>query len=853
MRIFLGAAPGAGKTFAMLEEGRRLRAEGADVVVGAVSVRGRAETEALLQGLEQCPPPSKAAGSAEAAATDLDVGAVLDRAPGVVLVDDYAGTNSRGSSRWEQVAVLLDAGIDVISTLDIRHLESLSDVVQSITGIREQNTVPDKAVRGADQIELVDASPELLRRRLGEGKIYPSQEEADLALAGDFRTGTLTALRELALLWLAERVDAGLSDYRTLNNIRDSWQTREKVVVGLSGQADGQTLIRRAARMLAGAAGGELHVVHVRTGTDGDELFAGKELELQRRLAQDAGGVFHTVGGEDVAATLLEFARSINASQIILGTSRQRRLAQFGRGIVAKVLRTAGGIDIHLVAQDAARTGSSRRTASLGRRRELPAFALAAGLPPLLQLALDLLPHQQLSTDMLVQLTGIVAVALVGGLWPAVVAAALAGLIVNYFSVRPIGSLSVLDPENVLALLIFLIVAVAVSLVVDRSAKRSKEARLAGAEASILGELSRRAVAEGNSIPDFLEQVREHFQASGAGLWIRRQTGHRKAGDWTLHEYSGAARPEAMTEADSVEQLDGDRILSLTGRELSQDERRLLAAFGAHLLAMLQREELTASQRENLRLAEGNTMRTSILRAVSHDLRTPLAGIKLASSSLRDRTITFGQDEQEELLATIESGADRLDRLVSNLLDMSRITADSVSPLISPTYWADVVGEAIRGNASERLRVLLPDNMPPVDADPGMLERVIANLVENALKYAPESDVVIAGAVGGSGSARIGDMPASELTVVDHGVGIPAEEVLAMFRPFQRADDTTPGTGIGLGLAVAKGFTEAMGGVLLAEPTPGGGLTMVVRLPLSTGAAPTTSPRGHHAGSADSR
>jgi two-component system sensor histidine kinase KdpD len=287
-----------------------------------------------------------------------------------------------------------------------------------------------------------------------------------------------------------------------------------------------------------------------------------------------------------------------------------------------------------------------------------------------------------------------------------------------------------------------------------------------------------------------------------------------------------------------VEQLDGDRMLTLAGKELSQDERRLLAAFGAHLLAMVQREELSASQRENLRLAEGNTMRTSILRAVSHDLRTTLAGIKLASSSRRDKTITLAPEDQDELLATIESGADRLDRLVSNLLDMSRITADSVAPLIRPVYWADVVGEALRGTDSERLRVLLPDNMPPVDADPGMLERVIANLVENALKYAPDSDVVIAGAVGGAGSAKIGDVPASELTVVDHGSGIPADEVLAMFRPFQRADDTTPGTGIGLGLAVAKGFTEAMGGVLVAEPTPGGGLTMVVRLPLSTGAAP---------------
>lgn len=856
LRIFLGAAPGAGKTFAMLEEGRRLRLEGSDVVVGAVSVRGRAETEALLQGMEQCPPPPSGSGEQP----ELDVTAILNRAPGVVLVDDYASSSRSGGSRWEEVAALLDAGIDVISTLDIRNLESLSDVVRNITGVREQNTVPDTAVRGADQIELVDASPELLRQRLGEGRIYPSQEEADLALAGDFRTGTLTALRELALLWLAERVDAGLSDYRTLNNIRDSWQTREKIVVGLSGKPEDQALIRRAARMLTGAAGGELHVVHVRTNSDESELFSGKELELQRKLTRDVGGVFHAVGGEDVAATLLEFARSINASQIILGASRQHSLVRFGRGSgsVAKVLRNAGDIDIHLVAQDVPTRGDVRRAPSkLGRRREIPAFILAAGLPPLLQFALDLLPHQQLSTDMLVQLTGIVAVALVGGLWPAVAAAVLAGLIVNYFSVRPVGSLSVLDPENVLALLIFLLVAVSVSLVVDRSAKRSKEARLAGAEASILGELSRRAVAEGSSIPAFLDQVREHFQAAGTGLWIRRRTGPRDAGGWTLLEYSGASRPDALSDADSIEQLDEDRILSLSGREPSQDDRRLLTAFGAHLLAMLQREELTASQRENLRLAEGNKMRTSILRAVSHDLRTPLAGIKLASSSLRDKTITLRQEEQEELLATIESGADRLDGLVSNLLDMSRITADSVAPHIGPVYWADVVAEALRGTASERLRVLLPDNMPPVDADPGMLERVIANLVENALKYAPESDVVIAGAVGGSGSARIGTIPASELTVVDHGLGIPAEDVLAMFRPFQRADDTNPGTGIGLGLAVAKGFTEAMGGVLLAEPTPGGGLTMVVRLPLSTGAAPgaapATSPRGHHAGSADSR
>ncbi|WP_240721060.1 DUF4118 domain-containing protein [Pseudarthrobacter sp. NamE2] len=476
--------------------------------------------------------------------------------------------------------------------------------------------------------------------------------------------------------------------------------------------------------------------------------------------------------------------------------------------------------------------------AVLGRRRQIAAFVLAMGLPPALQFVLELLPHDQLSTDMLVHLTGIVSVALVGGLWPAVAAAVLAGLVVNYFSVHPVGSLSVIDPENLLALLVFVVVAVAVSLVVDRAARLRKEARIAGAEASVLVELSRRAVAEGNTIPAFLDQVREYFGVDSAGLWVREEVSPGTATQWTLQELSDGPRQTDVSDAGTKLQLDGERLLALMGRDLSANQRRLLSAFGAHLLAMIQREQLVASQRDNLRLAEGNIMRTSILRAVSHDLRTPLAGIKLASSSLRDKNISLTPDEQEELLATIESGADRLDRLVSNLLDMSRITADSISPLIGPVYWADVVGEAIRGTTPERLRVLLPDNMPPVDADAGMLERVIANLVENALKYAPESDVVISGTVGGAGTATIGDIPASELMVIDHGSGIPAGKVMAMFRPFQRADDTTPGTGVGLGLAVAKGFTEAMGGVLLAEPTAGGGLTMVVRLPLSTGVAP---------------
>jgi two-component system sensor histidine kinase KdpD len=376
----------------------------------------------------------------------------------------------------------------------------------------------------------------LLRQRLADGKIYSSREESDAALAGVFRVSTLAALRELALLWLAERVDAGLSDYRDSNGIRDRWPARERMVVGVSGRMEDNALVRRAARMLASAAGGELHVLHVRTSAESRGPQSGKDLELLRRLTADLGGVFHSVGGQDAGSTLVEFARSINATQIIIGSPVRRPLLRSRRSVGTAVLRDAGTMDVHLINHLPRSAGRPGRTPpSLGRRREIPAFVLALGLPPFLQFLLDLLPHDHLSTNMLIHLTGIVGVALLGGLWPAVAAAVVAGLIVNYYSVRPVGSLTVIDPENVLALLIFVLVAVAVSLVVDRSAKLSKEAHIAGAEAAVLGELSRQAVAEGNSIPAFLDQLREHFQATGAGLWTR-QPGPGRTVLWELQE-----------------------------------------------------------------------------------------------------------------------------------------------------------------------------------------------------------------------------------------------------------------------------------------------------------------------------
>jgi two-component system sensor histidine kinase KdpD len=290
-----------------------------------------------------------------------------------------------------------------------------------------------------------------------------------------------------------------------------------------------------------------------------------------------------------------------------------------------------------------------------------------------------------------------------------------------------------------------------------------------------------------------------------------------------------------MDAATTVEAVDGDFFLALYGHQLSARERGLLTAFAGQLRSMLQRQELLASTRTNQRLIEGNVMRTAILRAVSHDLRTPLAGIKLAVSSLRQSDVTFSKEDEDELLETIEDYSDRLDALVNNLLDMSRITGDAVNAHVRPLRWIDVVGPALANVPEDRVRVHIPPNLPAIEGDPGLLERVIANIVENGVKYAPGSSIEVTASVGGTGKALINGFPASELRVIDHGHGVSRDDVDAMFRPFQRLDDAPSGAGVGLGLAVAKGFTEVMGGVLDAEQTPGGGLTLVIRLPISTG------------------
>ncbi|WP_299165534.1 DUF4118 domain-containing protein [uncultured Arthrobacter sp.] len=482
----------------------------------------------------------------------------------------------------------------------------------------------------------------------------------------------------------------------------------------------------------------------------------------------------------------------------------------------------------------------------IGLTRTVIGFILALVLPPLLEWAMFAAGTDFLAVDVLLQLAGVVAVALVGGLWPALLGALWSSLILNYYSTEPFGSLEIADAENLLTLLIFVAVAVSVSLVVGLAARRSREAANASADAATLGELARGVLAAEDTMQGFLHHVRTHFGMAGVALYARGAADDpgRTAGPpkWDLLASDGKLAAISAADGDPPgigTPRDGDAsthvpsglLLVLHGRPLSSREQRLLDAFGSQLAALRQRLELVASTEENRRLAEGNVMRTAILRAVSHDLRTPLAGIKLAVTSLRQQGITFTQEDEAELLGTIETSSDRLASLIDNLLDMSRLTGDAVTAHLGPVHWADVIAAALQGIPSGNVRILLSPNTPAVQADFGMLERVVANIVENAHKYAGGSDILLTATVSGT----IEDFPASELRIRDHGSGVDRDGTERMFQPFQRLDDAGRGTGVGLGLAVARGFTEVMGGQLIAEPAPGGGLTMVIRLPLSTG------------------
>ncbi|MCG7523342.1 sensor histidine kinase KdpD [Streptomyces sp. OfavH-34-F] len=832
LRIYLGAAPGVGKTYAMLAEAHRRVERGTDCVVAFVEHHDRPRTETMLHGLETV--PRREIEHRTAVFTEMDIDAVLERAPAVALVDELAHTNvpgSRNAKRWQDVEELLQAGIDVVSTVNIQHLESLGDVVESITGVRQRETVPDEVVRRADQLELVDMSPQALRRRMAHGNIY-KPDRIDASLSNYFRPGNLTALRELALLWVADRVDEYLQQYRGEHNIRTTWQARERIVVGLTGGPEGRTLIRRAARMAAKGSGSEILAVYVAR-SDGLTAASPKELTVQRTLVEDLGGTFHHVIGDDIPSALLEFARGVNATQIVLGSSRRKTWQYiYGPGVGATVARESGtDLDVHIVTHGEVAKGRGlpmARGARLGRARIIWGWAVGVGGPVVLALLLKSLESGPgLANDVLLFLFMTVGAALTGGLLPALASAAVGSLLLNYWFTPPTHTLTVQDPENFVAIVIFFAVAVAVASVVDLAARRTHQAARLRAEAEILSFLAGSVLRGETTLPALLDRVRETFGMGSVALLERRSD----VDPWTCAGSVGPA-PAARPEDADVDMPVGDHMaLALTGRVLPAEDRRVLGAFAAQAAVVLERERLVDEAEEARRLAEGNRIRTALLAAVSHDLRTPLAAIKAAVSSLRSDDVAWSEADEAEFLEGIEDGADRLDHLVGNLLDMSRLQTGTVTPLIREIDLDEVVPMALGGVPEDSVDLDIPETLPMVAVDPGLLERAVANIVENAVKYSPDGDRVTVAA-----SAH-GDRV--ELRVADRGRGVPDEGKERIFEPFQRYGDAPRGSGVGLGLAVARGFAESMGGTLDAEDTPGGGLTMVLTVKAAPGHAST--------------
>ncbi|MGA5411906.1 DUF4118 domain-containing protein [Streptomyces lavendulocolor] len=823
LRIHLGAAPGVGKTYVMLSEAHRRVERGTDCVVAFVEHHNRPRTEVMLHGLEQV--PRREVAYRGSVFTEMDVDAVLARRPAVALVDEMAHTNvpgSRNAKRWQDVEVLLAAGIDVISTVNIQHLESLGDVVESITGVRQRETVPDEVVRRADQIELVDMSPQALRRRMAHGNIY-KPDKVDAALSNYFRSGNLTALRELALLWTADRVDEYLQEYRTEHRVSKIWGSRERIVVGLTGGPEGRTLIRRAARLAEKGAGGEVLAVCIAR-SDGLTAASPGELAVQRALIEDLGGTFHHVIGDDVPTALLEFARGVNATQIVLGVSRRRSWQYIlGPGVSAVVARdSCPDLDVHIVTHDEAAKGRrlpTARTARIGRSRTIRGWLTGLAGPALLTL---LLTHVDadlgLANDVLLFLSLTVASAMLGGLLPALASAAVGSLLLNWFFTPPVRELTIADPKNLVALLIFVGVAISVASVVDVAARRTHQAARLRAESETLSFLAGTIPRGESNLDALLERVRETFSMESVALLERGSD----VGPWNRAGSVGphpAARPD---DAD-VDMPVGDRMsLALSGRALPAEDRRVLGAFAAQAAVVLDRQRLVGEAEEARKLAEGNRIRTSLPAAVSHDLRTPMAAVKAAVTSLRSDDVHWSEEDQAELLESIEVGTDRLDHLVGNLLDMSHLETGMVTPLIRETDLDEVVPMALGGVPEGSAELDIPESLPMVAVDRGLLERAVANIVENAVEYSPDGTPVLVSA------STIADRV--ELRVIDRGPGIPDEAKDRVFAPFQRYGDAPSGAGVGLGLAVARGFAEAIGGTLTAEDTPGGGLTMVLTL-----------------------
>ncbi|SMH40061.1 sensor histidine kinase [Azospirillum agricola] len=854
LKIFLGAAPGVGKTFEMLQTARAKAAEGIDIVVGVVETHGRRETGALLAGLEVV--PRRRVEHKGHALDEMDLDAILARRPAVVLVDELAHTNAPGSrhaKRYLDVEELLAAGIDVYSTLNIQHVESLNDVVAKITRVRVRETVPDSILDRADDIEVVDIAPDDLIQRLQQGKIYVPRT-AERAIRHYFSPGNLTALRELALRRTAERVDEQLLTHMQAHAIAGPWAAGERLLVCVNEDAAGAALVRYARRQ-AERLRARWGAIHVET----SRALRLTEAERDRiadtlRLVERLGGEAVTVPGRDVADTVIEHALANNVTHIVIARSERPRWSERLRGSVAhSLIRKAGDISVHVIAGDAAGPIPPRTVRTAEARRRPFAWwpyaastgyvAAALGAGELLQRAMAL------NNMALVFLTAVLASAVTGGLGPSLYASVVSVLAFNYFFLPPLYTLDVSDPENIVALFFFAVVAAIASNLTARVRAQAVTARARARTTEDLYLFSRK-LAGVVTMDDLLWATAYQIAAmlkvhvvlllpeEGGGLAVRagyppedvlaeadlgaavwawennRATGRGAdtlpGAQWLFLPMRTGRGPVAVVGIDTGGGKGGGK----GGGLLTPDQRRLLDALIDQAALAIERVTLAEAVDRAKLAAETERLRSALLTSISHDLRTPLASILGSATSLNSYGPMLDEAARAELTATIQEEAERLNRFIANLLDMTRLESGAVRPRTGAVDLAELVGSALerarRILAGHRVALDLAADLPMVEVDAVLFEQALFNLLDNAGKYAPAGSLITVRARReGEGRVRI--------EVLDAGNGIPEQDLDRIFDKFYRvhAQDRQR-AGTGLGLSICRGFVEAMGGRVTA-------------------------------------
>lgn len=759
LRIYVGAAAGAGTTYAMLDEALRRQSRGTRVFVACVDTHGRPSTLALLASLVESP---------TSVSETVNFADIAGRRPQVVLVDDLGATNPAGSAhatRWQDVDALLESGFDVISTMTVQHIESLADTVRQIVGELPASLVPDEFLQRADQIELIDISPEAIRRRIAHGNVFDRDAEPERSEL--FNSEAFAQLRILLLQWMIDRLSQPTGPSAVRADIR------ERVIVAISGAPSGDAVVRRAAR-IAQRSRAALVGVHVhRPG----QHTPSAHLAHARSLLTEVGGTFREIEGVDTASALVGFAELERATQLVVGAPGSRRGMRRREPLVDRVIDRAGPVDVHVVsrAQDVPSVGHPRtRTFSQAlpdRRRVLWGTAVVLAITVAVAVFLGLNDRTDASTALAVYL---------------------------------------LVTAGVVSTLLAVIVA----------ARRSADTQRARREAESLARLA--GSGGPNALQVVVDQLCATFDLRGAAVLEHQH------GDTRVLVTAGGDPPLQTSPTDlSVAVADGITVVT-RGRTLTVDEHRVLRIFFGQIAQLVEQHHVAELAAEADALARADELRTSILRAVSHDLRSPLASIKASASSLRQSDVDWPDEVRNDFLAAIEDETDRLTTIVTNLLDMGRLQAGAIRPAIRTTPLEEVLPAAIHslGSRGSLVDLVLPPDLPDVLADPALLERVLANVVGNAVEFSPPGERIRV-----SAAAHRDDV---QIYVVDHGPGIRATDRPTVIQPFHRLSDSASNSGVGLGLAIADGLTSAMGGALELRDTPRGGLTVVVSLPAAT-------------------